>query len=612
MKLTYAIFMATTTILAGGNALAQEEPVDLGTLLLSPSLSPTEANRTGATVEVIDEKDELTGADNISVLDRLTRLPGINYTSNGPLGTLGNIQVRGLPGKYVGTRIDGIDVSDPAAPQVSFNYGSLVSSGIQSAELLKGSQSALYGSEAIGGVLNLTTWRPTELGFSGQARAEIGSFDTYSTTVSVGQRADRGFVAFSLGQVKSEGFSAQTYNSEKDGFDQRNLNFSAEYDLSDSFTIGTSVLYRDGSVEFDNSSFSGNVEASTDQEDLGVRLFARAQTGSVSHELSHTYFDTTRDTDSDFPAAYEGERRGFAYLGSAELSNTLILNGGLDYTEESINANGVIADEENTSAMLELLYSPSSQLDISAALRHDDNSDFGGKTTGRIAAAWRPKEDLTFRTVIGTGYRAPSLFERFSEYGVTTLAPESSQNFELGVEKGLGDRGFVKATLFYTEVDDLIAYVSGGTGCASAFGCYNQVPGTSKSEGVELSASYNLNDTYTVYGSYTFVNARQSDGSRFARAPKHDLVLGVSADFTPRFSGYLDITHVADVEPSAFAPADHRVDDYTLVGMGFSYDLTNRAEIYARFENIADEQYETAGGFNQPGRSVHFGVRADF
>ena len=612
MTRTYSILMATTAVLAAGTAAAQETPFDLGTLLLSPSLSPTDANRTGATVEVIDGTDTATGADSVSVLNRLTRLPGVNYTQNGPLGSTGNIQVRGLSGTYVGTRIDGIDVSDPSSTQVSFDYGNLIPTGIERVELLKGSQSALYGSEAIGGVVNLSTWRPTELGYANQAQLEVGSYDTYATSVSVGQMTDRGFVAFTLGQVQSDGFSSLSYNDEADGFDQTTLNFSVEYDINDVFTIGATVLHRDGTSEFDNSSFSGNVEASSAQEETGYRIYLQAQTGLVAHELSYSAFDTSRDIDSDFPTTFDGERRTFAYLGSADLNSALTVNAGLEYTEESFDVSGVAAEEDNASAMVELLYSPTDQIDVSLALRHDDNSDFGGETTGRLAAAWRPVEDLTFRAVVGTGYRAPSLYERFSDSGVATLAPETSRSVELGVEKGFGDRGFVKATLFRTEIDDLIDYVSGGTGCASAFGCYNQVAGTTTSEGVELSGAFDVTETYQVYGSYTYVDATQADGSRSVRTPKHDLVLGVAAAFAGGLSGYVDVTKVADVEPSPFAPTDNLVGDYTLIGMGLTYDLSDSAEVYTRIENVTDEAYETAGGYNQPGRSIYVGVRAAF
>ena len=131
------------------------------------------------------------GGDDSRVVDRLVRLPGVNLTSNGGLGALAGVQVRGLPSRYVGVRINGINVMDPSGTQNQFNFGGFTAAGVGRIELLKGSQSALYGSEAIGGVINITTFRPTDQGFSGQAQVEGGSFDTYSGSLSMGYLGDR-------------------------------------------------------------------------------------------------------------------------------------------------------------------------------------------------------------------------------------------------------------------------------------------------------------------------------------------------------------------------------------------------------------------------------------
>lgn len=610
MKRQTLIWLLTTTTALSTAAVAQDEAFDLDAIIVqSPSLSPVEANRSGSSVEILEGED--VGDNDSKVIDRLERLPGVNATSNGGLGALSTVQIRGLPARYVGVRINGIDVSDPSGTQNQFNFGGLSSGTVGRIEVLKGSQSALYGSEAIAGVVNIETFRPEELGFSGQVQAEAGSFDTYSGTLNLGYKTDRGEVALSYGYIESEGISAQSFNTEKDGFDQGTLTFSGEYDLTDSVTLGGSVLYRDSTLEIDRDSFSNDDTGVVYNEELGARVFATAITGAVTHTISYEYFDIARDDPGGFTTRFTGERQALNYLGSAELGALTILNFGFDYVEEKINSGTVIGSEENTGVMAELLFSPSDRIDLSAALRYDDNSDFGGDTTGRLAAVWRPMDDLAFRAVVGTGYRAPSLFERFSAYGDPTLQPETSVSYELGVEKTYGAMGFVKATVFYTDVEDLIDFDGAAVACGSGFGCYNQVPGTTTSKGIELSGEYALSNAVSLFGAYTYTDA-ETDGVRLTRTPKHDAVIGVSSDFTDRFSGYVDVRHVADVVPSAFAPANNKVGDYTLVGAGLSYDVTNSAEIYLRIENLLDEDYETAGGFNQPGRAAYVGLRADF
>ncbi|RKF13593.1 TonB-dependent receptor [Roseovarius spongiae] len=596
-----------TSLAVGSTAAQAQQTYDLGTIVLSSSLSPVELGRTGASVEVLEDED--VGGNDSAVIDRLDRLPGVHSTANGGLGGTSTIQIRGLPAKYVGVRINGIDMADPSGPQNQFDFGGLTASGIGRIEVLKGSQSALYGSEAIAGVVNITTFRPEKLGFSGRVQAEAGSFGTYSGTLGMGYKSERGFVALSYGRVETNGISAQSFNTEKDGFEQDTITFSGEYDVNDAVTVGAALIHRDSKVEIDR--FPPTFTGENYSEELGARVYTTLRTGAVSHTLAFNHFDIERKDPGGFTQRFTGERQTFSYLGSAELGARTVLNFGLEHTEEKFTSGAARGSEDDTAVKAELLFAATDQIDISAALRHDENSTFGGQATGRLAAVWRPVEDLAFRAVVGTGYRAPSLFERFGSNGVPTLTPEDSRSYELGVEKTFAGRGFAKATVFYTEVDDLIDYVPGGGGCASPWGCYNQIPGTTTSKGIELSGEYRLASGLSMFGTYTYTDA-ETDGKRLTRAPKHDLALGLSQDFTDRFSGYVDLRHIADVVPSAFAPAGHKVGDYTLVGAGVSYDVTENAELYLRIENLFDEDYETAGGFNEPGRAAYVGLRAKF
>ena len=588
---------------------AAQQTYDLGTIVLSSSLTPVELGRTGATVEVL-EGDQV-GKNDTSVVERLTRLPGISASSNGGLGTGTNLRIRGLGSSYIGVRVNGIDVSDPSSTQTQYNFGGLMASGIERIEVLKGSQSALYGSETIAGVINITTFTPETLGFSGTANVEAGTYDTYSGALSAGYKSERGYVALSYGRITTDGFSAQSFNTEDDSFRQTTVDLTGEYDVTTTLTLGGALHYRDGKVEIDRSAGGafGPPDATGENylTERGARIFATLETGNITHTLSYSYFDIDRDDPRATTKMFNGERHSFSYLGSADLSARTILNFGAEYTEEEYGSDTVQASEDNTAVNAELLFSPTEQFDISAALRHDDNSTFGGKTTGRVAAVWRPVQDLAFRAVAGTGFRAPSLNERFGPFGADpTLKPEQSVSYELGVEKTF-DAGFVKATVFYTDIDDLIVYdFQSAVPCF----CYTQIPGTSNSKGIEFSGEYALASNLDLFGAYTYTNARDEKGARRSRVPQHDIVIGMSTDFSDRFSGYFDVRHVADIV--AAAPNTPKLSDYTLVGAGVSYDVTDNAELYLRLENILDENYETARGYNQPGRAAYVGLRASF
>jgi len=596
--------------LATAPALAQEA-FDLDTITVSGSLTPQETARSGASVEVIDGRDVETSDTDLT--DHLNRLPGVNSINRGPLGTNTSIQLRGLPARYVGVRINGIDVSDPSGPQVQFNFGGLTGAGLGRIEVLKGSQSALYGSEAIGGVVDISTWRPERDGLSGEARAETGRYETHTGALNLGYRGARGEVALSYNRVESDGFSARAGDGEKDGFEQDMLSIRGEYDVTDLLTLGGSILYRDATVEIDNTDFTGAIlpVGTNITEETGLRGFARLQTGAISHDISYAYFDIERRDTSPgaFTPRFTGERNEISYLGSAGIGAAGTLNFGLDYTEEEFTATAR-GSNDNFAATAEWLMPVGDALDVSLALRHDEDGDFGGKLTGRASAVWRPAEGWALRAVAGTGFRAPSLFERFSSLGDPTLKPEDSESYEIGVERHFAN-GRIEATLFHITVDDLIDFDANATACGSGFGCFNQVPGTTTSKGLEIAAEADINPVLTIYGNYTYTEARNG-GQQLTLTPKHDAVIGFEADFTERLSGTLDMRRVADVRASAFAPAGNKVGDHTLVGLGLSHAVTDSATAYVRVENLFDEDYETVGGFNTPGRAAFVGLRASF
>jgi len=610
-----AFLFAQPALAQAQQAIADDQPpaddatdvVELGTITVSGSLSPVATEQSGASVEIVDGREARDTDTRLT--DRLDRLPGVNSVSTGGLGGATTLQIRGLPARYVGVQINGIDVSDPSGTQNQFDFGGLTGDSLGRIEVLKGSQSALYGSEAVGGLVDISTWRPTADGFSGELRTEAGRYETYSGALNMGYRDARGEVALTYARTDTEGFSSRSSNGEKDGFEQDMLTFYGEYATSEVLSLGLTGFHMDSDAEFDP--FIGTA-GSLLTEQTGLRGFARLTTGRVDHELSVSHLDIDRRDTSPgaFTPRFTGERTELSYLGSADLGRYSRLNFGVEYTEERFTAAPVRGSKDNTALHGEWLITPADTIDVSLALRQDEDSDFGGETTGRAAAVWRPAEGWALRAVAGTGFRAPSLFERFSAFGDPTLEPEESRSYEIGVERSFAS-GSVEATLFKTEIDNLIRFDPTATKCGSGFGCFTQVPGKTTSEGLELAGDFDINAAVAIYGSYTYTDAR-NNGQRLTRTPRHDAVVGLEAQFTPAWRGGFDVRHVADVLPSAFAPVGNKVGDYTLVGARIEHDVTERAVVYLRVENLFDEDYETAGGFNTPGRSAHVGLSAKF
>ena len=601
---------ATAALLAAHPALAlEDEGFDLGTITVSANAEATELARSGTTVEVVGAEDLQTQATS-QIAKYFTRLPGVVIASNGGLGTQTTFRIRGLGGAYVPVLIDGIDMSDPASTGNGFAWGGLTGAGLGRVEILKGAQSARFGQGAIGGVVNIETWRPTVDGTSGRAHLEYGSFGTAAATVSAGLLDDRTELAFTASRVVSEGFSALAANTEEDAYRATRLNVSLRYQATDALTIGASLGTVDGYVEYDSG--ADPADDFTMTETRAGRLFAEFTTGAVDHEVAFSVLSTTRD-DTGWYSYFRGQREKLSYAGNVALGMADI-SFGVDRVDETATtvdglATTTVTTARTTGLFGEVALAPTEALDVVFSVRHDDHSTFGGMTSGRVAAAWRPNDDWIIRAQAGTGFRAPSLTQLDSYYGPGYFDPEESVNLELGVERRLGGEDFVKATLFWNEIDNQIYFDSASTSCPSIYGCYETQSFTAK--GIELSGQVAVTDRIDVTGAYTYTDAKAQDGTELGRHAKHVFALGVDAQVTEALSGGVSVQHFGGVVPSVY-DAGSKVGDYTLVGLNAAYELGNGAAVTLRIDNLLDEDYETAGGYNQAGRSAYIGVGVDF
>ncbi|WP_372836708.1 TonB-dependent receptor plug domain-containing protein [Puniceibacterium confluentis] len=592
------ILLCSAALMPSQIAAQSGAVIDLDPITVYGGLLPTTLDATGATIDLLDSDD--LGQGGSAVGDSLAALPGVTVSANGGLGTRAAVRVRGLDASYLGVRVDGIEVTDPSSTQTSFNFGTLTSGTLDRITLVKGTQSAIYGSDAIAGMIDVQSWRPDTDGVSGRASLEYGSFNTRTATGSVGFRDARAELAFSLSRVTTDGFSARDSDDEDDGFAQTSANLFAAYQLTDALRVGVSGLWSDGTSEFDRS--SSNSSGDTVEERSGLRAFAEFASGAWLHEVSLSGFRSDRYDAGGYTKEFIGERLKAAYLGRVTLSPMAELAFGLDWTEERAALDGSDFDASNAAAFGEVKLAPRDDLEISATLRYDDYSDFDGAFSGRAALAWRATGATTVRSSFGTGYRAPSLYERFGPYAGTDLESETSRSFDLGVEQQIGQAGTLRATAFYIEIDNLIQYdfASGG---------YAQVPGTTVSKGVELSAAYPVSDRLSLSGNYTYTLA-ETDGDRLTRVPRHELSLSADLEVTDRVSTGLTVTRVADILDGFGMPTP--LDDYTLVDLTARYDLSDRTQAYATVRNLTDEEYETVRGYNTSERALYVGIRTDF
>ena len=607
--------MRLTALILTANALSPlpllaQEAFELDTIVVTANLEETEASRTGASVSVVTEEDLKKTAET-KLTDYLARLPGVSVRTTGPLGSLGGISVRGASQNYVTVTVDGIDITDPSQPQVSANFGALTTMDVSRIEVLRGSQSALYGSRAVGGVIAITTRRATEEGVRQEAAAEAGSYGTAKLSYGYAMKRGATDVALTLSHVQTDGFSAADEadgNTEADGYRAERLSLAFGHDFGGGTKLTVTGFVEDADGDFDEGFplADGTPDETVESRSAGLRGALDFTTGALDNTLALTLYRTERDYESGTAFGfsrygYTGTRTALSYQGATDLSEAARLVFGGDITREGYKQRGDFgaADAYTTLAGVfgEITWAPTDQLDIAATLRHDDNSRFGGFTTGRVSVAYRPTPDLTLRAVAATGFRAPSNYELFGDFvGNPALEPEESASFELGAEYALANGGSLSATAFLLEAENLIDY-------SFVTSAYVQVPGTSRRKGLELAADVPLSDRLRVTAAYTYTDSRANTASSWTGVPEHMASLGLEADLADRLRGTFTVER---------AVGRDTLPPYTVANATVTYDIGQGTEGYLRIENIFDEQYQLVEGYGTSDRALYLGLRKSF
>ena len=604
-------------------ALAQgvkQDAFTLDEIVVSANFEDVEAERSASSVIIADEA-ELKSTAETRASDYFNSLPGVNVQSRGPIGTNTGLSIRGVGQNYIAVRVDGIDVTDPSGTQVALDFGNLITSDLSRIEVLKGSQSAQYGSEAVGGVIDIRTRRATEEGQHLHTELEYGSYDTRRASLGVTSKGDRHEFALTFTHLQTDGFSAADEdlgNTEEDGYRANRVSATGEVEVGDGVTLGFSAFTEDSDAHFDEFAGAGGDgtpgDERTEREAWAALIFAEFDAWGIEHHLEASIFDAERNSIfNGGPFPFAGERRSIAYRGATDVGDATRLVFGVDATEEDSSQGGSFtASTEVVGVFAEVTHALGDTVDVAATLRHDEHSRFGGQTVGRLSAVWRARPDVIVRAVAATGYRAPSNFELFStspfSQGDPTLQPEESYNIELGVEKKIGEDSAIRATAFYFSLDDAINFTSDPV---TFLGGYSQAPGEATRHGIEIVGDFRLHERARLTASYTYTDgdapaallAPNAFNSWKTVAAGHAVTLGLDAEITEKLSAALTAKYVGD------RPV---LDDYTLVNVTFTHEVTDRAEAYVRIENLFDEEYQLVQGYGTSDLAVFAGVRASF
>lgn len=606
--------------------------------VVSATRVKTPARNVGSSFTVITAED-IARSGKTTVLEVLRGVPGLAVVRQGGDGQVSSVFIRGAKSEHTLVIIDGVEMNDPISPGRAFDFSNLTVDNIERIEVIRGPQSTLYGSDAMGGVINIITKKgkgPPSVRVFG----EYGSYNTYREGASVGAGDDWYEASLAVSREDSQGFSAANRrdgNDEKDGCENTTVSSRVSLRPKEWFEFTTALRYVDSSVELDNFGGPGgddpNYVADTQQIFLRNQakflLLDKRWEQIIGYSFSNYSRRYTNDTDPAHPFdsqkfRYHGDIDKIDWQHNLYLHKTNTLTAGFEWERESGHSmthtesmwGPYTSVFDNQSATMRSYYLQDQiclwdRFTTVLGFRVDDHDLFGTEPTTRVASRYNLKETGTsFHASYGMGFKAPTLYQMFSDYGNPDLGPEKSTGWDAGVEQDLfGDKVTLGATYFRNDFRDFIDF-------DFASMKYLNI-GKAMTKGVELSAAYRPVDCLTLRAWHTLTDSRDLDtGEELLRRPRNVLGAEASLNFLENRAnltlGMLNVGSREDIDPIAWPTQRVTLDRYTLLSLAGSYKVGNHLRLNARLENALNDDYEEVKGYGTPGFSAYFGFEVSF
>ncbi len=590
----------------------------------------TPRNETGQAISVIDaETLKTTQTDSIS--DILRTIPSIAIARNGGVGSQTSIFIRGGQSSQTLVMIDGVRINDPSSPNAAFDFGALLTGNIDRVEVLRGPNSVIWGSQAIGGVVSVRTAEPTS-GFTANALAEYGSYNTAQARANIAGTSGMFSGSVGAGYYRTDGISALSAGTEKDGYKNFAANGKLKVAFSDALNLDLRGYYNKGRVEFDDpfGATPNTFPVTNNEQFIGyIGVNSSLFDDRLHSRLSYSRTDISRiGTEPNVPFSFNVNRlKGaidrFEYHGNFDIVDAATLNFGVEHERSFASTffpagGGAAPDNAKntvTSGFSQLTLRPVNGLTLTGGVRYDDYSVYGGQTTFGANFAYTPNNGNTvIRGTYAEGFRAPTLTEALFPGANPALKPETAKSYDVGIEHSFLDgRATASATYFRRDSNNALIF------SFDTFKTENVEK--TRSKGVELGLSIRPSDRLTINAQYSLVDAKDltigdiAFGARLARRPKDNASVAVDWKSPWGLALGSTVTITGDsfnALPNIFAPKPPRLDGFVLASLRASYPVTDQFELFGRVENLFDAQYETVRGYGSLGRNAYVGVRAKF
>jgi vitamin B12 transporter len=566
----------------------------------------TPASNFGSSIFILNSEDiRLRGIR--SAIDAISSSPGVTTKKNGSFGGVGSVRIRGASSSQTLVLVDGVPVNDASSPGGGYNFEYLDTSNIERIEVLRGSQSTLWGSDAIGGVVNIFTKSAEDN--SVNILSETGSFGLKKINSEFGLVSNFGKFLFLVDDTSLDGISKadrKDGNTEKDGFETNSYSFKGNTEVNN-IEIKGLLSYIKSDVEYDSFGFVTGVqdgdERSITEEFTGnltikFNLFGE----KLENTFSFNQSDISRDyfTDNNLTFGADGDRKLYRYQGNAGFGNHNKIAFGFEKEESSVTLDKLSID----SLFLLYQFQPIKNLVVSAGIRNDDNKGFSSKTTRKIAAAYKISENISIKSSWGEGFKVPTIFQTTffccgAKSANTNIRPEVSTSYDLGFDFSLKDKFSFSLIYFKQDVNNQINFSFG-------LGGYENIDFV-ESDGFEISTNSKVSETVNLSINYSYIDSIDGNGLRLINIPKDSGELVLTYEPASKISGSMALKYNGS-EISTYG----NLNSWSRVDINLFYKLNNFSEVYFRVENLFDEDYQQVFGYGTPDRSGLAGIKVTF
>ncbi len=548
--------------------------------------------KTNSVVDVISE-DEIKNSGDTSLTGLIQKKSSLQINSNGAFGKSTSLFLRGADSSYTLIVIDGVEYNDKSSVGGSAILEHIDLSSVEKIEILKGSQSVLYGSDAMAGVIKITTKNPGEnIGSNGSIG--YGSYDNKVASFSTSQKGE--FLNYSMGLSFQDVEGISSYNSvrnpmaEKDGLNNLTATFKAKKKISNKDSIEFNLRGVKAESDFDSSTEDKLDYMGRDSQLIAGIKYKRIMGDYWVPELSVNYSKSDRLTNSFSLSRLVAKTKKVELLNSFFINENVTLINGLEYEETNASIE-TVDNKKNFSSTAVYLDSHFvyDQFGIQAGGRWTKDRDLADQLTWKVGASFFALENTTFKMNASTGFKSPSLYQLFSNFGNTSLLPTKSRSYDFGVVQNIYNTE-LSLTLFKDTYENVIDFESSLNKYANTF--------KAESKGLELRWNASFSNV-TLDASATLLRAINkssgNDGTYLARRPREKYFLGVSYNLNPSLTTSLNYTYVGQRENSDFDSIV--LSSYSLVDLNLKYELSKDHNLILRLGNILDKEYEEVFGF---------------